>query len=120
MKVSGQGEVFFAERARLVHLLKLENESIVVNGTNVLAFEPTLQWDVTVMKNISAVAGGLFNTKFTGTGWIAIISDGVPVVLKTDSPTFADAHAAIAWSADVNASLHTTVKAKALLGFGSG
>lgn len=120
MKVTGQGDVFFAESARLVHLLQLENESIVVNGSNVLAFESSLEWDVTMMKNISAIAGGLFNTKFTGSGWLAITSDGTPAVLKTDSPTFADASAAIAWSSGVNASLHSTMKAKSLIGLGSG
>jgi hypothetical protein len=38
---------------------------------------------------------------------------------KTDSPTFADASAAIAWSSEVNW-LHSTMKAKSLIGLGSG
>jgi uncharacterized protein (AIM24 family) len=120
MKVTGQGDVFFAHAANLVHIIKLENESIVVNGSNILAFESSLQWDVTMMRNISAIAGGLFNTKFTGTGLLAIISDGTPAVLKTDGPTFADANAAIAWSSEVSANLHSSLKTKAFFGFGSG
>jgi uncharacterized protein (AIM24 family) len=65
MSVKGQ-EMSFCRVCPLGSPYATENESIVVNGANVLAFESSLEWDVTMMKNISAVAGGLFNTKFTG------------------------------------------------------
>src|ERR687889_2632169 len=39
MKISGTGEVFLAEQAQDVHLIKLEGESITCNGANVLAFD---------------------------------------------------------------------------------
>ena len=39
MKMSGTGEVFLADTAQDVHLLKLENDSITCNGANVLAFD---------------------------------------------------------------------------------
>ena len=45
------------------------------------------------------MGGGLFNMALHGTGWVAILSDGPPVLLNVAAaPTFADAQAAITWS----------------------
>ena len=45
------------------------------------------------------MAGGLFNMALSGTGWVAIVSDGPPVLLNTgEAPTFADPQAAITWA----------------------
>lgn len=120
MRCHGQGELFLAHDAQEVHLLWLEDESITVNGSNVLAFDPVLSWDIRRVEGIAVVAGGLFNTVFTGTGWIAITSHGTPVVLQTDQPTFADAQSAIAWSSSLQTTVHRTMKAQALIGRGSG
>ena len=65
-------------------------------------------------------AGGLFNTILQGSGWAAVTAHGTPVVLQTDAPTYADAQAAIAWSANLQTSIHRTVKVGALIGRGSG
>ena len=43
-------------------------------------------------------SGGLFNTTFTGTGVLAVIAYGTPVVLQVDVPTFVDMQAAVLWS----------------------
>ena len=56
-----------------------------------------------------------------GTGWVAILSDGPPVLLNVASaPTFADAQAAITWSSGVSVGLKTDFKMKNLIGRGSG
>src|SRR3954447_439987 len=39
MKISGSGEVFVAEQAQDIHLIYLEDDSITVNGPNLLAFD---------------------------------------------------------------------------------
>jgi len=65
-------------------------------------------------------AGGLFNTILHGTGWAAITAHCSPVVLQTDAPTYVDAQAAIAWSADLQTSIHRTMKIGAVVGRGSG
>src|SRR5690349_12373621 len=39
MKVTGQGDVFLADDAMEIHLVKLENDALTVNGSNVLAFD---------------------------------------------------------------------------------
>jgi len=67
------------------------------------------------------MGGGLFNTSLKGTGWVAILSDGPPVLLNVASaPTFADAQAAITWSEGVSTSMKTDFKMKSLIGRGSG
>ena len=120
MRCTGQGELFLADAANQVHIIHLDGSALSVNGKNILAFEPSLTWDIERLKGAGIAAGGLFNTRLEGHGWVAITTDGDPVVLKTDAPTFADTDAAVAWSANLTATLNRTVKAKALIGRGSG
>jgi len=86
----------------------------------VLAFEPSLTWDVERVKGAGMVSGGVFNTRLDGHGWVAITTDGEPVVLNVDRPTFADGQAAVAWSSTLSTSINSTMKAKSLVGRGSG
>ena len=120
MKCSGQGDLFLANDADEVFVLTLENESVVVNGNNILAFESSLQWDVKRVEGASMFAGGLFNTTITGSGSVAIVCHGSPVVLDTNTPTFADVQSAVAWSGNVKTKVNVSVKAGAMIGRGSG
>ncbi|HZI90535.1 MAG TPA: AIM24 family protein [Thermoleophilaceae bacterium] len=123
MKMSGTGEVFLADTAQDIHLIKLENDAVTCNGKNVLAFDAGIEWDIQKVQGGAAgmMAGGLFNMSLQGSGWVAIISDGPPVLLNTgDAPTFADPQAAITWSSGVATSIKTDVKLKNLIGRGSG
>jgi uncharacterized protein (AIM24 family) len=123
MKITGQGEVFLADSAQDIHLIYLENDSITCNGRNVLAFDAGIEWDIQkVQGGTSAVlSGGLFNMALNGTGWVAVLSDGPPVLLNVaTAPTFADAQAAITWSSGVTSALKADFKAKNLIGRGSG
>lgn len=120
MKVTGQGDVFFADDASEVHLVNLENDSLTVNGSNVLAFDSSLTWDIKRVEGASMMAGGVFNTTFTGTGTVALTAHGTPVVLNVDAPTYADVQAAIAWSTSLQTSMRRTAGAGSLIGRGSG
>lgn len=120
MRCSGQGEVFFASEADQVHILHLEGSALSVNGRNVLAFEPSLDYDIQRVQGAGVLTGGLWNTRLSGHGWVAITTKGQPVVLHTNQPTFGDPQAVVAWSADLRTSLNKTVKAKAIVGLGSG
>jgi uncharacterized protein (AIM24 family) len=122
MKVTGTGEVFLADTAQDVHLIHLDGEKITVNGPNLLAFDADIDWDIERVQGASgAMGGGLYNTSLKGTGWVAILSDGPPVLLNVASaPTFADAQAAITWSEGVTTSLKTDFKMKSLIGKSSG
>src|SRR6185312_3443554 len=108
MKVSGTGEVFLADTAQHVHLIKLEGgEQITVNGRNLLAIDADIDWDIQKVAGASGMmGGGLFNTSLRGVG---------------SAPTFADAQAAITWSQGVTTSIKTDFKlSKTLTGRSSG
>ena len=122
MRMSGSGEVFLADQAQDVHLIYLENDFITVNGPNLLAFDSGIDWDIKRVQGASSMmGGGLFNMALQGTGWVAILSDGPPVLLNVASaPTFADAQAAITWSSGVTTGIKTDVNLKTLIGRGSG
>ena len=120
MKVSGSGDVFLAQDADEIFVLELENESVTVNGANILAFESALTWDIQRVEGASMMSGGLFNTTFTGTGAIAVTAYGTPVVLQVDVPTFVDVQAAVLWSTSLTSSVRKTAKLSAAIGRGSG
>lgn len=108
MRVSGTGDVFFADLASDVHVIELDGtDGFSVNGVSVLAFEPTLQWDIKMIGSAGMIGGGLFNTYFTGAGKIAITTKGTPVVLTVDAPTFVDTDAVVAWSASLQTSIRS-------------
>jgi uncharacterized protein (AIM24 family) len=123
MKVDGTGEVFFAVQAQDIHLIKLEGEQITCNGSNVLAFDAGIEWDIKRLDSgaAGALAGGLYNMALSGTGWVAIVSDGPPVLLQTsDTPTFVDPNAAITWAGSVTPHVKVDANLKTLIGRGSG
>jgi uncharacterized protein (AIM24 family) len=122
MKISGTGEVFLADMAQDIHLIKLQDDKITANGANVLAFDAGIDWDIKRVEGASSMmGGGLFNMALQGTGWVVILSDGPPVLLNVASaPTFADAQAAITWSSGVTTGIKTDINLKSLTGRGSG
>jgi uncharacterized protein (AIM24 family) len=121
MKISGTGEVFLGDQAQDIHLIKLENDQITCNGANLLAFDAGIDWDIKREKGVGVMAGGLFNMKLSGSGWVAVISDGPPVLLQTgEAATYADPSAAITWASSVQTSIKTDVNLKTLTGRGSG
>jgi uncharacterized protein (AIM24 family) len=122
MMVSGTGEVFLADHAQEVHLIKLADDKITVNSQNLLAFDAGIDWDIRKVEGASGMlAGGLFNLELSGSGWVALVSDGPPMLLQLkDDPAFADPQAAITWSSGVKTSVKTDMNLKTLIGRGSG
>jgi uncharacterized protein (AIM24 family) len=122
MRISGTGEVFLADMAQEIQLLRLQDERITANGANVLALEYGIDWDIKRVEGASgALAGGLYNMELAGTGWVALVSDGPPVLIQIDgTETYADPQAAITWSSGVSSSIKTDVNLKTFIGRGSG
>jgi uncharacterized protein (AIM24 family) len=120
MTVTGTGEVFLAHDKQKVMILDLDNDRMTVNGDNILAFEPGIDWDIRRVEGAGRLAGGLFNVILEGTGKVAVTSDGEPVLLDTSTPTFADPDSAIAWSGGVRTSVKSDVSFKTFIGKGSG
>jgi uncharacterized protein (AIM24 family) len=121
MRVSGQGEVFFANEAGYVYLIDLAGDGISVNGRNLLAFDATLGWDINRVKGAGIMAGGLFNTTVTGTGTVALCTVGHPVVLDcSQQPTYVDVQACVAWSSSLVPTVVSSMNMKSMLRGGSG
>ncbi|MEW1694649.1 AIM24 family protein [Streptomyces sp. NPDC093249] len=124
MKCSGDGLLYLADYGADVVVVNLQNDSLSVNGTNVLAFDAHLQWGVERVKGLAKIAGqGLFNVTITGTGWIALTSRGTPVVVDCGSgedETYVDPDALVAWSPSLKVKGKRSFKASSLIGRGSG
>jgi uncharacterized protein (AIM24 family) len=122
MKISGTGEVFLADLAQEIQLVKLSGEAITVNGANLLAFDADIDWDIKKVEGVSGfMGGGLYNTHLSGSGYVAMLSDGPPVMIELDGQeTFADPQAAITWSEGVSTSVKTDLNLKTFIGRGSG
>jgi uncharacterized protein (AIM24 family) len=121
MRVSGAGEVFFANDAGYVYLLELAGDGISVNGRNLLAFDSSLEWDINRVKGAGMMAGGLFNTTVSGAGIAALCTVGHPVVLDCErQPTYVDVQATVAWSANLVPKVVSSMNMKSMLRGGSG
>jgi uncharacterized protein (AIM24 family) len=111
--------LFLAQDKRKIMILDLENERMTVNGDNVLAFEPGIDWDIHRVEGAGRLSGGIFNVVLQGTGKVAVTSDGEPVLLDTGRATFADPDSAIAWSGNVRTGIRGDVSFKTFTGRGS-
>ncbi|MDX3077715.1 AIM24 family protein [Streptomyces sp. NPDC088354] len=124
MKCTGDGLLYLADYGADVVCLYLANESLSVNGTNLLAFDAHLQWGVERVKGLAKFAGqGLFNVGVSGTGWVAITSRGTPVVVdcgRGEDETYVDPDALVAWSSGLKTKSKRSFKASSLIGRGSG
>src|SRR3712207_881676 len=117
---TGTGHPLPAHHQEKVMILELNNERMTVNGENILAFEPGIDWDIHRVEGAGRLAGGLFNVVLEGTGKVAVTSDGEPVLLDTSVPTVADPDSAVAWSGGVRTSVRSDVSFKTFVGRGSG
>jgi uncharacterized protein (AIM24 family) len=121
MRVSGRGEVFFANEAGYVYLVELGGDGISVNGRNLLAFDAALQWDINRVKGAGMMTGGLFNTTVSGTGTVALCTVGHPVVLDCSlQPTYVDVQACVAWSSSLVPQVVSSMNMRSMLRGGSG
>lgn len=123
MDIEGSGEVFLADMAQEIEILYLDNDWVSVNGSNVLAFSSSIEWDIERIGGGSAgmMAGGLFNMTLKGTGYVAVLTDGNPICFDVSAGnTFADAQAVVLWTSGVQMGIKTDVNLKTLIGKGSG
>ena len=122
-KAKGNGVLYLADQGKKISVINLQNDSIYVNGNDVLAFESSIDWDVKMMKKVAGMmAGGLFNVKLSGTGMIAITTHKDPVTLMVtpDNPVMTDPNATVAWSGSLSPDIKTDVSFKTLTGRSSG
>lgn len=123
MKATGQGKLYVADQGKKISILNLRGDSIFVNGNDLLAFEPSINWDIKLMRRVAGMmAGGLFNVRLEGTGMVAITSHYEPLTLlvSPNNPVFTDPNATVAWSGTLQPEFVTDVSFKTFIGRGSG
>ena len=122
-QAEGQGSLYLADMGKKVSILELQGESLFVNGNDLLAFEDGIQWDIKLMRKVTAMlAGGLFNVKLEGTGIVAITTHYDPLTLhvSADHPVTTDPNATVAWSGTLVPEFQADVSLKTFVGRGSG
>ncbi|WSP93111.1 AIM24 family protein [Streptomyces sp. NBC_01233] len=123
MSVRGQGEAWFAHQAANCFIIDFEpGDALTVNGRNVLCFDPTLSYEIKMVKGAGMTGGGLFNSLFTGTGKLAVICDGNPIIIPVTAqvPVYVDTDAVVGWSAQLETGLHRSQSIGSMIRGGSG
>lgn len=123
MKMEGAGRVYLADAGKKVQILNLQNQTIFVNGNDLLALQDGIKWDITMMRRVAGMlAGGLFNIKLSGSGLVAITTHYEPLTLRVtpDQPVFTDPNATVAWSDGLVTDIVTQIQLGAFFGRGSG
>lgn len=121
MRVSGEGDVFFAAEAGFVFLIELGGDALSVNSRNLLAFDSSIDWDIKRVQGAGMMSGGLFNTTLSGSGTVAVHAVGQPVILDcSQQPTYVDVHAAVGWSANLVPQVVSSMNVRSMLRGGSG
>ncbi|MTH52092.1 AIM24 family protein [Bacillus mangrovi] len=123
MKANGSGQLYLADQGKKITILSLNDESITVNGNDLLAFEPGIEWDIRLMRKVAGMlSGGLFNIHLSGRGMIAITSHYEPLTLsvRPGQPVYTDPNATVAWSGSLKPEFVTDVSLKTFLGRSSG
>ncbi|MFB7928596.1 MULTISPECIES: AIM24 family protein [Streptomyces] len=124
MKCSGDGLLYLSDYGANVVVINLNGDGISVNATNLLAFDAHLTWGVERVKGLAKFAGqGLWNTKISGQGWVALTSRGKPIVVDCgggEDETYVDPDALVAWSPNLKVKGKRSFRAQSLIGRGSG
>jgi uncharacterized protein (AIM24 family) len=110
MRCSGRGEVFLADQAADLHVIELQGDGLTVSAKQVLAFDAELTFDEQRLDGVGIQGGAMYVLAFSGTGRVVVMTQGSPVVLNCDAPTFADTNAVVAWSTGMRVTVASAVR----------
>ena len=124
MQCTGTGTVWFAKDAMDVVVVELAGDTLKVESEQLLAISDGLRTDVAFAGLRGASSGqGLFTTAVTGTGAVALLSAGGPLIALEVSPQFplvVDPDAFVASSGRLDQTFVTDVSWRNLVGESSG
>lgn len=123
MDMSGQGIVYLASNGTEVELIDLAGETLEVESSALLALGAGLSTAVSFTGLRGATSGqGLFTTKVSGTGQVAVLSDGPAIALAVspEYPLVVDPDAYVCSSGQLQQSFVTDVSWRTAIGEGSG
>lgn len=123
VKAYGVGELLLSDQGKQVSILRLENDLIHLNCNNLLAFEAGIDWDIKLVKKMpDMVAGGIYNIKLSGTGFVGLSTHNNPLVIKVSKgrPVVTDPKATVAWTGNLQTELETDISLGNLVGRSNG
>ncbi|WP_307843930.1 AIM24 family protein [Sanguibacter suaedae] len=124
MEMSGTGTVYLAVDAQDITIVELTNDVMNVEASQLLALAGDLRTDVKFSGLRGATSGqGLFTTTVSGTGHVALLSAGGPLIALEVTPQYplvADPDAFVAFRGALNQSFVTDVTWRSALGGGNG
>jgi uncharacterized protein (AIM24 family) len=123
-KIEGAGIVYLADQKKNITILRLQAGDVInVNGNDLLAFEDTIRYDITMHRRVAGMlSGGLFSVRLDGAGMVAIMSHGAPLTLRCtpSDPIVTDPNATVAWSGNLSPEIKTDISLRSLIGRGGG
>ncbi|NLV80752.1 MAG: AIM24 family protein [Rhodococcus sp.] len=124
MECTGTGVVHLAHDARNVTVLELHDETLRVESEQLLALNGTLDTNVTFAGLRGDMSGqGLFTTTVSGSGQVALLSAGGPLIHLEVSPGYplvVDPDAFVCAKGRLTQSFVTDVSWRSMVGQGSG
>ncbi|MFD0807095.1 AIM24 family protein [Nocardioides caeni] len=123
MECTGSGRVTFAQDALDVTVIDLANDTLAVESELVLAVTAGLTLDVKFAGLQGMTSGqGLATTTLSGTGQVAVMSDGplIALAVQPGGPLVVDPDAFVASTGNLTMNLVSGVSWKSLVGEGSG
>ncbi|MEK8073914.1 AIM24 family protein [Rhodococcoides navarretei] len=124
MDVSGKGTVYFAVDAQDITLVEVQGDNLHVESSQLLALTGQLKTDIKFSGLRGASSGqGLFTTVVSGTGTVALLSKGGPIIALAVDPQYplvVDPDAFVAHRGQLNQSFVTDVTWRSAIGGGSG
>lgn len=130
MSARGTGEVLYAFYGRHVTMVHLSGETFYAESESLLAYDGRLRSGTQFLGSSgvgglirgAATGSGLFTTTLTGSGELAIVSDGDAIALDVtpDRPVFVDPQAYIGHRGQLRSDLVTDVGWKTFVGQSSG
>ncbi|WP_204102773.1 MULTISPECIES: AIM24 family protein [Spirulina sp. CCY15215] len=131
MRARGTGKICYGYDGKYVTIIPLRGEMLYIETDSVLAYDSRLQTGTIFQGNQGGVQGiikgvasgqGLFTTTFSGSGEVAIISQGDAIALEVTQkePIFVDPNAYLGHKGMLTTQFVTDVNWKTLIGQTSG
>jgi len=121
VRAVGKGRLYCGQHGSHVQVVRLEGESFVVAWPDLLAFEESLIFELSLAAGgVGIAAGGLVIVKLSGHGAIAIATHGKPLTLRVapGQPVSTDPHATLGWSGELEPVLKTDLSWRSVFGHG--
>jgi uncharacterized protein (AIM24 family) len=123
VRAVGTGRLYCGHHGAHARVVRLSGETLVVSCNDLLAFEETLAFNVSLVGHgVGIAAGGLMAVRLTGTGALAFAAHGQPLTLSVtpDHPVCTDPHATLAWSSSLTPALKTDLSWRSAFAHGGG